>query len=103
MVQIKRAYSQPIPNDGVRTFVDRVWPRGHRTEHLQLMKRSRPEHRTRNGSPRSPEVGRVSAFAIGRELQQPELGSAIDELAKLARIEDHAGVPARRIRHRIRR
>mgnify|MGYP000856863984 CR=1 FL=1 len=36
MVQIKRAYSQPIPNDGVRILVDRVWPRGCTKEHLQL-------------------------------------------------------------------
>jgi uncharacterized protein YeaO (DUF488 family) len=28
MVQIKRAYEPPAPEDGVRVLVDRLWPRG---------------------------------------------------------------------------
>ena len=28
MLQIKRVYYQPSPNDGIRVLVDRLWPRG---------------------------------------------------------------------------
>ena len=36
MVQIKRAYEEPTPEDGQRFLVDRLWPRGRSKEHLQL-------------------------------------------------------------------
>lgn len=29
-VRLKRAYSPPSPEDGVRVLVDRLWPRGVR-------------------------------------------------------------------------
>lgn len=28
MIQVKRVYEMPDPNDGVRVLVDRIWPRG---------------------------------------------------------------------------
>ena len=36
MIQIKRAYDPPAPEDGARLLVDRLWPRGVRRETLQL-------------------------------------------------------------------
>ncbi len=36
MVQIKRAYEQPVRTDGERVLVDRLWPRGVRKEALRL-------------------------------------------------------------------
>ncbi len=35
MIQIKRAYDPPGPEDGVRYLVDRLWPRGIKKEALQ--------------------------------------------------------------------
>jgi uncharacterized protein YeaO (DUF488 family) len=27
-VQVRRIYDDPVPNDGTRVLVDRIWPRG---------------------------------------------------------------------------
>jgi len=35
MIQIKRAYDPPGPDDGIRFLVDRLWPRGIRREALK--------------------------------------------------------------------
>ena len=36
MIQIKRAYDAPAPEDGFRYLVDRLWPRGIKKEALKL-------------------------------------------------------------------
>jgi uncharacterized protein YeaO (DUF488 family) len=36
MIQIKRAYEDPGPQDGGRYLVERLWPRGMRKEALQM-------------------------------------------------------------------
>ena len=90
MVQIKRAYSQPIPNDGVRILVDRVWPRGCTKEHLQLdawRKDLAPSTALRKWFGHDPRKWVEFSVRYRKELQQPELRSAIDELAKLARTQ----------------
>jgi uncharacterized protein YeaO (DUF488 family) len=28
MIKLKRVYEEPLPNDGLRILVDRLWPRG---------------------------------------------------------------------------
>ena len=28
MIKLKRVYANPLPNDGLRVLVDRLWPRG---------------------------------------------------------------------------
>ncbi|MBH1979054.1 MAG: DUF488 domain-containing protein [Comamonadaceae bacterium] len=35
-VQIKRAYEPPVPEDGTRILIDRLWPRGVKKEALAL-------------------------------------------------------------------
>src|ERR1700709_1021628 len=35
-ISIKRAYEAPVPDDGYRVLVDRVWPRGRSKETLML-------------------------------------------------------------------
>lgn len=35
-VRLKRAYERPLPSDGVRILVDRLWPRGLRKEAAAL-------------------------------------------------------------------
>jgi uncharacterized protein YeaO (DUF488 family) len=34
MTQIKRAYDPPLPEDGLRFLVERLWPRGLKKEAL---------------------------------------------------------------------
>lgn len=36
MILIKRAYDPPVPEDGTRFLVDRIWPRGIKREALKL-------------------------------------------------------------------
>lgn len=36
MIQIKRVYDPPAPDDGIRYLIDRIWPRGVRKEDLQV-------------------------------------------------------------------
>ncbi|MEX0601124.1 MAG: DUF488 domain-containing protein [Rhodothermales bacterium] len=36
MIQCKRAYDDPSPDDGTRVLVDRLWPRGVRKDEAQL-------------------------------------------------------------------
>jgi uncharacterized protein YeaO (DUF488 family) len=36
MLRIRRAYEDPLPDDGYRVLVDRLWPRGVKKEALQL-------------------------------------------------------------------
>ena len=35
-IRIKRAYEPPHPGDGARILVDRLWPRGRKSEALRL-------------------------------------------------------------------
>ncbi|MBI2883166.1 MAG: DUF488 domain-containing protein [Candidatus Methylomirabilis oxyfera] len=36
MIQVKRVYEPPTPDDGTRLLVDRLWPRGIKKEDLQV-------------------------------------------------------------------
>ncbi len=35
-IQTKRVYERPVPEDGARLLVDRLWPRGIKKEKMQL-------------------------------------------------------------------
>ncbi|GIW52362.1 MAG: hypothetical protein KatS3mg081_1717 [Gemmatimonadales bacterium] len=36
MIRVKRVYEPPVPQDGARFLVDRLWPRGLKKETLRL-------------------------------------------------------------------
>ena len=36
MIQLKRVYEPPDPDDGIRILVDRLWPRGLKKEDLHM-------------------------------------------------------------------
>jgi uncharacterized protein YeaO (DUF488 family) len=36
VIQVKRVYDSPTPDDGTRFLVDRLWPRGVKKESLQV-------------------------------------------------------------------
>ncbi len=36
MIRLKRAYEAPVPRDGTRVLVDRIWPRGVSREKLRI-------------------------------------------------------------------
>lgn len=50
MIQIKRAYERPSPQDGRRVLVDRIWPRGLKKDALALeswQREAGPSHQLR--------------------------------------------------------
>lgn len=57
-VKLKRAYDPPVPEDGVRVLVDRLWPRGVSKEHAALdtwMKEIAPSTELRKWFGHDPE------------------------------------------------
>jgi uncharacterized protein YeaO (DUF488 family) len=36
MVALKRVYDEPVPDDGTRVLVERLWPRGLSKERAQI-------------------------------------------------------------------
>ncbi|HTE23925.1 DUF488 domain-containing protein [Flavitalea sp.] len=36
LIEIKRAYDRPLKKDGFRILVDRIWPRGIKTEVIEI-------------------------------------------------------------------
>lgn len=88
MVQIKRAYSEPNPSDGLRILVDRVWPRGCKKELLRLdawRKDLGPSTELRKWFGHDPQKWSEFCVRYRNELQQPDQHHAIEDLARLAR------------------
>jgi len=90
MVQIKRVYHEPSPEDGRRILVDRVWPRGCKKEWLRLdgwAKDLAPSTELRKWFGHDPQKWEEFRLRYRKELQQPEAHRALQELGKLARTE----------------
>jgi uncharacterized protein YeaO (DUF488 family) len=89
-VRIRRAYDEPLPEDGYRVLVDRIWPRGRPRNALQLGEWARdlgPSDELRKWFGHDP--GRWDEFQARyrRELARPEQARRLDELAERARSE----------------
>ena len=81
MIQLKRAYDDPSPDDGVRVLVDRLWPRGVSKEDAALdrwMKEVAPTTELRKWFDHDPE--KWDAF---RDRYAAELENHTEELAYL--------------------
>lgn len=90
MVRIKRIYSEASSQDGLCILVDRLWPRGCRKEQLRLdawHKDLAPSTALRKWFSHDPQKWDEFCLRYRKELQQPELHSAIQELGKLARMQ----------------
>jgi len=86
-VTIRRAYEEPLPTDGARILVDRLWPRGVSKEKADLTdwyKNVAPSAELREWYGHVPE--RFDAFAAryAMELQQPMQADALVRLKALA-------------------
>jgi uncharacterized protein YeaO (DUF488 family) len=80
-IQIKRIYDDPIPADGVRVLVDRLWPRGVTKERAHLdewFREIAPSPALREWFDHDPK-----RFAEFRKRYQAELKPQSAELAKL--------------------
>ncbi|GMV49981.1 MAG: hypothetical protein UZ03_NOB001002271 [Nitrospira sp. OLB3] len=88
MIRLKRAYSTPSPQDGLRLLVDRLWPRGCRKEALRLdgwRKNLAPSAALRTWFGHDPAKWDEFRRRYQLELDRSEQRDAIAALAQLAR------------------
>ncbi len=87
-LRVKRAYEPPVPGDGARVLVDRLWPRGCTKEALALhawMKAVTPSDALRRAY-HGGELDFADFEARYRaELEAPEARAGLEELKALAR------------------
>lgn len=70
-ISVKRVYESPLPTDGYRILVDRLWPRGLSRDHAAFdawMKEIAPSHELRRWFAHDP-----AKWAEFREKYQAEL------------------------------
>ncbi|MBJ6724981.1 DUF488 domain-containing protein [Geomesophilobacter sediminis] len=88
MIQIKRVYEAPGPEDGRRLLVDRLWPRGLSREEARLdgwLKEIAPSDELRRWFGHDPE--RWEAFQSRYRAELESVGAVLDELCQTARRE----------------
>ena len=72
MIQVKRVYDAPLPEDGFRVLVDRLWPRGLTKEKARIALWLKDI---------APSADLIQRFHQGRILWQEFKDSYISELA----------------------
>ena len=88
MVHIKRVYSEPSAQDGIRILVDRVWPRGWTQARARLdawHKELAPSTALRTWFGHDPRKWNEFRSRYLAELAQPDKRQALEELAHVAR------------------
>ena len=86
-VQVRRVYASPLPTDGTRVLVDRLWPRGVSKEsaHLDAWDRTiAPSTALRKWYGHAPERYEEFASRYRLELQDPERAQRLVDLRRLA-------------------
>lgn len=89
-VELKRAYEQLSPDDGMRVLVDRLWPRGLSKEQLAVdfwLKDAAPSDALRRWFGHDPRRWESFAAKYRAELaQQTNLLRLLDELRRRGRV-----------------
>ena len=86
--RLRRVYDDPVPEDGARILVDRVWPRGLSKAALRLdewLKDVAPSTPPRRWYGHRPERFGEFRRRYLAELANPEPAAALDRLGRLAR------------------
>jgi len=86
-VQVRRAYDELAPGDGVRVLVDRLWPRGLSRDRARLDEWDRavaPSTALRRWYGHAPERFEEFAERYRAELEDPERAAALRHLRELA-------------------
>jgi uncharacterized protein YeaO (DUF488 family) len=87
-VRVRRVYDEPVPQDGARVLVDRVWPRGVTKARAELTDWCRPvapSTALRKWYGHDPAKFEEFARRYRTELEEPEPASALLRLRGLAR------------------
>ncbi|MGH3869757.1 MAG: DUF488 domain-containing protein [Pseudonocardiaceae bacterium] len=85
-VQIRRVYDTPVPEDGTRVLVDRIWPRGltKAKAHLdEWCKQVAPSTELRKWYSHDPARFEEFTHRYHVELTQPERSDALAHLREL--------------------
>jgi uncharacterized protein YeaO (DUF488 family) len=86
-VQVRRVYDEPGDDDGVRVFVDRIWPRGMTKARAALdewCKDVAPSTELRKWYDHDPAKFEEFTRRYGAELDQPDRQRALQQLRDLA-------------------
>ncbi len=87
-IRLQRAYDDPMPDDGYRVLVDRVWPRGRTREQLRLDTWARdlgPSTELRTWFGHDPARWPEFRARYRAKLADPAQARALDVLAEQAR------------------
>jgi uncharacterized protein YeaO (DUF488 family) len=85
-VQVRRVYDDPLPSDGTRVLVDRIWPRGMTKQRAELdewCKPVAPSAALRTWYSHDPERFEEFARRYREELTEPERAEALVHLRGL--------------------
>ena len=88
MIQLKRVYDPPTPDDGLRFLVERLWPRGVKREAAQLtdwLKDIAPSPALRQWFGHDPARWDEFKARYEAELDNPRHAETLQHLADLAR------------------
>jgi uncharacterized protein YeaO (DUF488 family) len=87
-VRLRRIYDDPLPDDGVRVLVDRVWPRGMAKAAAELdewLKEVAPSTQLRRWYGHRPDRFGEFRQRYLAELDEPQRAAAVDRLRTLSR------------------
>lgn len=91
MVKTKRVYEKKANSDGHRILVDRIWPRGLRSEDAgvdEWLKELAPSHELRRWFGHEPEKWPEFWEKYRAELAAPEKKRLLERIARLAAAQD---------------
>jgi uncharacterized protein YeaO (DUF488 family) len=86
-VALKRAYEEPLPADGTRVLVDRLWPRGIKKEDARIdhwFRDVAPSNELRKWFHERPSMWRMFRERYLQELSSPLAEAALESLHELA-------------------
>ena len=86
-VRVRRAYDEPVRDDGARVLVDRIWPRGlskERADFDEWCKAVAPSTTLRKWYGHDPERFEEFGRRYRAELEEPERAAALRHLRDLA-------------------
>lgn len=86
-MRLARVYDAPLPDDGMRVLVDRLWPRGVRKDDPRIdrwIKDVAPSSPLRQWYGHDPHRYDEFVARYERELDDPKAAAALEELRKLA-------------------
>ena len=91
MLKVKRVYDKKETSDGKRILIDRLWPRGLRTENAAIdewLKEISPSDELRRWFNHDPEKWDEFRRRYRKELSSPEKREILERIAKQAAHSD---------------